>query len=94
MAGVFIVPCGDRVILNGVAKMVCRVEFESMDLWRDYLASSTEQDAGKAIDDLLRLACSFSKQRYGISTRERLQKFIDVGESIYANRFGRLYVPF
>lgn len=72
--------------------MACRSEFESEEAWGAFLEKETEPEAYDALGEVLDLAQSFA--RYGKATSDRMHRFLDLGEAIYAKRFGREWVPF
>lgn len=72
--------------------MTCRTEYESEEVWRYYLDRATEQEAYDALGDVLRLARNFAHQHK--PTSDRMNKMFDSGAMLYAERFGREWVPF
>ena len=72
--------------------MACRTELESEEAWRHYLERAPEREAYAALDEVLRLAQNFAHQHK--PTSARLHQMFDAGAALYADRFGREWVPF
>lgn len=81
-------------VLNAMKglKMVCRTEIESEEAWSDYINHAPEEEAYKALGEVLMLARNFESQHK--PTSDRMHKMFDVGAAIYAERFGSEWVPF
>jgi hypothetical protein len=72
--------------------MTCKPELESEEAWRAFLEKASELEAWEALSDVLRLARRYAKRSE--KTSRRLDKLFESGAAIYAERFGKEWVPF
>jgi hypothetical protein len=70
----------------------CRPEMESAKAWDRYIRTVGEQEAADAIGEAQRLARNFARKHD--QTGDRMMKLFEAGKGIYAERFGRDWVPF
>ena len=75
--------------------MNCRTEFESVDVFQEYMESAEECEAIVALDKVSDLARSFLRHGdKGMKTYNRLLQISDAGMGVFIRRFGYFPRPF
>ncbi len=75
--------------------MNCRAEFESIDVFREYMESAEEREASDALNKVRDLARSFLRHGdRGLKAYNRLLEIAGAGETVFIRRFGYLPLPF